>query len=181
MTMKLSARWLREGSRLAAGLVLAALCAIAAPASTDRPNILWITTEDIGPHLGAYGDPDASTPHLDRLAASAVRFTHARAPAGVCAPARSSLITGVHASSLGSQHMRCAATLPESVRLLPAHLRDIGYYCSNRFKEDYNFPTPEGAWDASGREADWSGRAEGQPFFSVINFMTTHESRLRCA
>jgi uncharacterized sulfatase len=161
----------------------ASLAIAAEPASSlkpaARPNILWLTTEDISPNLGSYGDPDAVTPALDRLAAEGTRYARAFSTAGVCAPSRSSLITGLYASSLGSQHMRCQTTLPAVIRPLPAILRAAGYYCSNNVKEDYNFVTPPGTWDESSREAHWRKRAPGQPFFSVFNFMTTHESRLR--
>ncbi len=148
-------------------------------AAADRPNILWLVAEDMGPSLGAYGDPDAVTPALDRLAAEGVRFTRAFAVAGVCAPSRSSLITGMYASSIGTQHMRCAATLPAEVRPFPALLRAAGYYCSNNFKQDYNFPAPADTWDESSRTAHWRNRPPGRPFFSVFNFMTTHEQHLR--
>ncbi len=147
--------------------------------AADRPNILWLTAEDMSPNVGAYGDPDARTPTLDRLAADGVRYERAFAVAGVCAPSRSSLIAGMYASSLGSQHMRCEATLPAAVQLLPALLRDAGYYCTNNFKQDYNFAAPEGAWDESSRTAHWRNRPAGRPFFSVFNFMTTHEQFLR--
>lgn len=148
--------------------------------AADRPNILWLTSEDIGPHLGAYGDPDARTPALDRLAARGVRYQQAFAVAGVCAPSRSSLITGLYASSLGTQHMRSEVKLPAaSVRLLPALLREAGYYCTNNSKQDYNFVAPAEAWDESSRNAHWRHRPEGKPFFSVFNFMATHEQYLR--
>lgn len=172
--MKILARLLSLGP-LVAGLGLGA--EPVQPAI--RPNILWITTEDISPNLGCYGDPDAATPTLDRLAAEGTRYTRAFSVAGVCAPSRSSLITGVFASSLGSQHMRCETTLPAALRPLPALLRAAGYYCSNNVKEDYNFVTPPGTWDESSNQAHWRKRGAGQPFFSVFNFMTTHESRLR--
>ena len=60
-----------------------------------RPNILWITSEDNGPHLGCYGDEYATTPNLDRLSARSLRFARAWSNAPVCAPARTTLITGV--------------------------------------------------------------------------------------
>jgi arylsulfatase A-like enzyme len=61
----------------------------------DRPNILWITCEDISPYLGCYGCKEAQTPHLDRLARQGIRYTHAYANAPVCAVARSTLLTGM--------------------------------------------------------------------------------------
>ncbi|MCF3650593.1 sulfatase-like hydrolase/transferase [Synoicihabitans lomoniglobus] len=145
----------------------------------ERPNILWLVAEDMSSNLGSYGDPDANTPSLDQLATQGVRFTRAFSAAGVCAPSRSSLATGMFASSLGSQHMRGSATLSDQTPTLPQLLRDAGYYCTNNFKEDYNFPAPAGMWDESSRKAHWRNRAPGQPFFSIFNFMTTHESRLR--
>ncbi len=160
--------------------VLASLATGTEPAKpVDRPNILWLTTEDMSPNLGSYGDPDAVTPTLDRLASRGTRYTRAFSAAGVCAPSRSSLITGVFASSLGSQHMRCQTTLPAAFQPLPALLRSVGYYCTNNFKEDYNFAAPPGTWNDSSRTAHWRKRSAGQPFFSVFNFLTTHESRLR--
>jgi len=88
---------------LAVMVVLAALpCVQAETGKPERPNILWITCEDISPNLGCYGDTQAITPNLDRLAARGVRYTQAFAPTGVCATARSSLITGMYASSIGS-------------------------------------------------------------------------------
>lgn len=148
--------------------------------AADRPNILWLTAEDMSPNLGAYGDPDARSPTIDRLASGGIRYERAFAVAGVCAPSRSSLITGMYASSLGTQHMRSEVSLPVSgVRLLPALLREAGYYCTNNFKEDYNFTAPEEAWDDSSRTAHWRNRPKNRPFFSVFNFMATHEQFLR--
>ena len=143
------------------------------------PNILWITCEDISRNLGCYGDSYAVTPHLDGLAARSVRYTHAFAPIGVCAPARSTLITGMYACSIGTHPMRCKGTLPAGVRCFPEYLKDIGYYCSNNVKTDYNFNHPKSAWDESSRRAHWRKRDKGQPFFSVFNLTTTHESRIR--
>lgn len=63
----------------------------AAGAAADRPNILWLTSEDNSPYLGCYGDSQAQTPHLDRLAAEGVRYRNAFANAPVCSSARTTL------------------------------------------------------------------------------------------
>src|SRR5688572_6025938 len=55
-------------------------------ATVSRPNILWISAEDISPDLGCYGDAYARTPNLDRLATQGMRFTNSFATAPVCAP-----------------------------------------------------------------------------------------------
>jgi uncharacterized sulfatase len=145
----------------------------------QRPNILWITCEDISPNLGCFGDDYAVTPHLDRLATEGVRYMRAFAPIGVCAPARSCLITGMYPPSLGTQHMRCQGTLPSFVRCFPEYLRKAGYYCTNNSKTDYNFKHPKSVWDESSRKAHWRNRDADQPFFAVFNFTTCHESQIR--
>ena len=143
------------------------------------PNILWITCEDISPHLGCYGDAAAVTPNLDRLAAEGVRYNGAFAAASVCSPARSCLITGIYPTSLGTQHLRSSLPLPKDVRCFSEYLRNAGYYCTNNVKEDYQFKTPPGSWDESSRQAHWRKRKPGQPFFSVFNITTTHQSQIR--
>ncbi|MEX0702685.1 MAG: sulfatase-like hydrolase/transferase [Planctomycetales bacterium] len=146
--------------------------------SPRRPNILWITCEDVGPHLGCYGDEAATTPHLDRLAEQGARYRRAFATAGVCAPSRSCLITGMYQCALGSQHMRSNAKLPEFVRCFPEYLRQAGYYCTNNVKTDYNFQHRRQTWDESSGRAHWKNRGGGQPFFAVFNLTGTHESQI---
>jgi uncharacterized sulfatase len=108
-----------------------------------RPNILWITSEDNGPHLGCYGDEYANTPHLDELASKGLIYRNAWSTAPVCASARTTIISGVYPPSTGSQHMRSMTQLPASMKMFPQYLREIGYYCSNNSKEDYNLVNPD--------------------------------------
>lgn len=171
---------------VAGAMSLAAGCQHAmrnAPASAppDRPNILWITAEDMNAHLGCYGDKAAKTPNLDAFASQAVKYTHAFATAPVCSPARSCLITGVYATSLGTHPLRCQVKLPAEIRPFPAWLREAGYFTSNNVKTDYNVADEKtfiaDAWDRCDELAHWRQRKDGQPFFSVINLMTTHQSR----
>jgi arylsulfatase A-like enzyme len=149
-----------------------------AAAGGPRPNILWITSEDNGPFLGCFGDAYARTPNLDRLAAQGTAFDHAYSAFPVCAPTRSTLITGVCANSAGTGHMRSMVPLSSRIRMLPELLRGAGYHCTNNVKEDYNTRTPDSVWDESSRKATYRSRAPGQPFFHVINFTTTHESSM---
>lgn len=170
-------------ARLALLLCLAApVASRAADAPQEpaaRPNILWISCEDISANLGCYGDPDASTPRLDQLATEGVRYARAFATIGVCAPARSTIITGMYPPSIGTQHMRCRGTLPEAARCFTEYLREAGYYCTNNVKTDYNFKPPRDTWDESSKTAHWRKRRPGQPFFAVFNFTTSHESQIR--
>lgn len=161
---------------LASLLLLISSAAIA----EDRPNILWISCEDISPNLGCYEDEYASTPNLDNLAKQGVRYTNAFTHAGVCAVLRSGVITGVYPISIGSQHMRSNIVPPPHIKCFPEYLREIGYYCTNRSKTDYQFQPPATTWDRQGGgHNDWRGREKGQPFFSVINLTICHESQIR--
>lgn len=147
----------------------------------QRPNILWISCEDISPNLGCFGDEYASTPNLDRLASQGVRFTQAFTPAGVCAVVRTGIITGMYPISFGGQHMRSVIKFPEEVKPFPVYLREAGYFCTNKAKTDYQSNVDMNAtWDRhGGAHSDWRERKPGQPFFSVINLTCSHESQIR--
>jgi arylsulfatase A-like enzyme len=147
--------------------------------AAELPNILWITCEDTSPNLGCYGDDYAATPNLDALSARGMRYTNANSNAPVCAPARTTIITGLYPPSTGAEHMRSLVRLPASFRLFPQFLRDAGYYCTNNNKEDYNVKKPEGVWDESSKKATWKNRRQDQPFFAVVNFTISHEAQIR--
>jgi N-sulfoglucosamine sulfohydrolase len=150
-----------------------------ARAGSERPNILWLVSEDNTTLLGCYGDRFARTPNLDRLAGQGVRFTNCFANAPVCAPARFTIHTGIHACSAGNEPMRSTYPLPAGLQFFTHHLRAAGYYCVNGSKTDYNTTgTPPGAWDGRKLSASLKGLARRQPFFRFINYMTTHESSL---
>jgi len=151
----------------------------ATAAEAARPNFLWITLEDISPNLGCYGDQYARTPSMDALAARGVRYSNAFATIGVCAPSRSTLITGVYAPSLGTHPMRCQSDLPEGVPCFPQYLREAGYYCTNNVKTDYNFKHPRETWDENSKDAHYKNRGKDQPFFAVFNLTSCHESQIR--
>lgn len=147
--------------------------------AAKRPNILWITCEDMGPHLGCFGDSYAVTPNLDALAKRSMRYRKVWSNAPVCAPARTTIITGVLPPSTGSHHMRSMVRLPGDVTLFSELLRRLGYYCTNNAKEDYNVVKGKGVWDVSSVKAHYKNRAPGQPFFAVFNILVTHESQIR--
>ena len=146
-----------------------------------RPNILWVTCEDMSPNLGCCGDAYAATPNLDAFARQAVRYTHCYATNPVCSPSRSCLVTGVYATTLGTMHLRSAFPVPDHVKGFPTYLRRAGYFTSNRVKTDYNTSTAgaiiKASWDRCSAKAHWRGRKPGQPFFCVFNHTVTHQSR----
>lgn len=152
-------------------------------------NILWITCEDISPNIGAYGDPVAKTPVLDQFASQGVTYTNVCSPSGVCSPSRAAIVTGVYPTSIGTHNMRTnwdtpdqlpnyEPVVPAEIKCFPEYLRAKGYFCTNNKKTDYQFKSPVTAWDENGGEAHYRHRAPGQPFFSVINIMDTHESKI---
>ena len=148
--------------------------------AADQPNILWLVSEDNGQQLGCYGDPYAVTPNLDALAKKSLRYRTCWSNAPVCAAARTTIISGMHATSLGGQHMRSSVGLPADMMLSPAILREAGYYCTNNSKTDYNFKSQAAGWHQSGRKAHYKNRPrQDMPFFSVFNVTISHESHLR--
>jgi len=155
------------------------LCTLMA-ATGQRPNILWLSSEDHGPHLGCYGDNYASTPNLDAFAKQSLLYQNAISTAPVCAPARTTIICGMYAPSLGAHHMRSQASKPEWLKFYPEFLREAGYYCTNNSKTDYNIDhNLKQIWDESSGKAHYQKRKKGQPFFAIFNQTCTHESRIR--
>jgi N-sulfoglucosamine sulfohydrolase len=148
--------------------------------AADRPNILWVVSEDNTAFtVGPYGDPLARTPNIDRLAKDGIVFDRAYSTSAVCAPTRSSLITGRYASSMGTQHMRSQRPFPDGVKFFPEFLRAAGYFTTNNAKTDYNTSSSwDTAWNENNKTAHWRHRAAGQPFFAIFNFEQSHESSL---
>ena len=147
-----------------------------------KPNILWITIEDTSPQfIGCYGNEDASTPVIDKLAEEGIRFTNAFSTGSVCSPSRTAIITGVKTYKTGTGNHRSKYPVPEFMKGFPYYLQQQGYYTSNNVKTDYNVRGEKEfineAWNESSEEAGWWDRQAGQPFFSVINFVESHQSR----
>ncbi|HEV7278771.1 MAG TPA: sulfatase-like hydrolase/transferase [Pirellulaceae bacterium] len=168
---------LRTFARFAA-LACLVFFAASSLAAADRPNILWLTSEDNGPHLGVYGDEYATTPNLDSLAARGSIYLACWSNAPVCAPARTTIISGMYPPSTGAEHMRSQVSLPEGFQTYPTLLREAGYYCTNNSKTDYNLELGR-IWDDSSGKAHWKNRPADSPFFAVFNVTTTHESQIR--
>ena len=167
--------------------------------SRTLPNIVWLVAEDQSPEwFPMYGDSTMSLPNLESLSNDGIIFNNAYAPVPVCAPARSSIITGMYPTTLGTHNMRTYAPwrgdggkpypnldipsyspiVPNGVKMFTQYLREKGYYTSNGPKEDYNFKKLSSAWDESSKNHHFRKRKEGQPFFSVFNFAVCHESQI---
>ena len=174
---------------------------------TKQPNIVWISFEDISPYFSFYGDSTASTPTIDKLASESVIYSQVYSAAGVCAPSRSAIITGMYPTYLGTNHMRTgkdimswgkrvykkeygvtdtkgvnipeySAVIQPEIKCFPEFMRAEGYYCTNNSKTDYQFAAPFTAWDENDNNAHWKHAPSDKPFFAVFNLNVTHESKL---
>ena len=165
------------------GFIYTAALASTLPAigkPNDRPNILWLTCEDNNVFwVGCYGNPYAETPNIDRLATEGFQYMHAYANAPVCAPSRSTWITGMLSISNGTFPMRSRYEIPhDRIKYYPDYLKANGYYVGNDKKTDYNIGGRKDSdcWDNPGK-VKWDELKKNQPFFQVINSLTSHESR----
>jgi arylsulfatase A-like enzyme len=158
---------------------LSSLPAISEKQSNDKPNFLWIITEDCGAsHFGCYGNENATTPNIDKLAAEGILYENACCSCPVCSPSRSTFMTGVYANSSGTQNMRSYNAFPDFIHFYPYYLEKAGYYCTNHSKLDYNSADKaawKSVWDESSRKATYRDRASGQSFHETITLMNTHE------
>jgi len=175
--------------RLISGITLFGACSVLSAA--ERPNILWIIAEDMGPELSCYGTPQVHTPAIDRLAARGMLLENAFTVTPVCSTSRSSFMTGMYAMSINAHHHRShrngSNPLPDGVRVLTDWLRPAGYFTANlrkltndaklaKFykgtgKTDWNFNYPQGKpFDGD----DFSQLKDHQPFYAQVNFSETH-------
>jgi len=175
---------------------LAGAAAAAQTNSSNRPNVLYVILEDIGPNLACYGEQQVKTPNLDRFAQQSMRFTHAYTTGPVCSASRSALMSGCYQNRIAANHHRTwdwhKRPLPPPTRHISEWFRDAGYFTCNlrgatppkrhgntgsagNGKIDLNFylngPQKQNFFDGS----DWNQRKSGQPFFAHITIMETHK------
>lgn len=98
-------------------------------AGQERQNVVMVIVDDLRPVLGAYGDKNAHTPHIDALAARGVTFRHAYANVPVCGASRASMLTGLR--PLKERFVDFRARADEDApgaKTLPQVLRESGYH-----------------------------------------------------
>lgn len=159
-----------------------------------RPNVLLITSEDHGPHLSCYGDPNVRTPHLDRLAGQGIRFTNAYVTYSVCSPSRASLLTGLYAHQNGQMGLATHKfAMFRSWPNIASLLRKAGYRTGIIGKLHVNpakaFPFDFKALGGSNfndrpmhkfaKLVNRFIRASDKPFFLMINYPDAHFPLLR--
>jgi N-sulfoglucosamine sulfohydrolase len=163
----------------------------AQPATTPRPNILFIVSEDNGPELGCYGTPEVRTPHLDRLAAEGVRFNRAYVTQAGCSQSRASIMTGLYPHQNGQIGLATwgfrmyRADTPN----IPRNLKGAGYrtgiigklHVSPESAFPFDFAAIPSANFARKNLPDYTKNAEtffnasAQPFFLSVNFPDAHQ------
>lgn len=179
---------------VAAALIALAGCSVPTQfEATDfgvRPNILLIVSEDNGPEIGAYGTPYVSTPHLDALAESGVRFQNAYVPQAGCSQSRAAFLTGLYPHQNGQIGLATwkfglyRRDTPNIVR----SLKEVGYRTGIIGKLHVNPPEafpfdfakiPSANFKREGMEryaalaSDFIGQGE-QPFFLSVNYPDAH-------
>ncbi len=149
-----------------------------AASETKLPNIVWIMAEDIGTDLASYGTPGVQTPNLDQMAANGLRLNRLYCTSPICSTNRTAMMTGMYQTSINGHHHRSHRVtpyaLPDGIMPITTYLAEQGYYlalgCGYQNKTDLNFDQSSIEWDGD----DWSGRAEGQPFYAHIQLRVTH-------
>jgi len=138
--------------RQALGALLSACPAILRSARGDRPNVLWLMTDEQRPDsLGCYGSPWAVSPNLDALAAEGILFESAYTPSPVCVPARSSLLTGNFPSTTGVFHNQ--QRLRAGTRMITWAFEAAGYQTGSFGKKHYFLPGERQAFQVEGGSA----------------------------
>ncbi len=159
-------------SSAAAGLAISAKAQ-----AQDKPNILWMITEDWCPDLSCYGTKGVYTPHLDKLASEGIRYETAFTTAPVCSASRSAMMTGFHQNYIRAHQHRTydKQPLPHGIKPIPNLFAEAGYFtCLMSSKIDCNF-TPASRKDLF-MGSDWKERRPGQPFFARVTFGGTHRA-----
>jgi iduronate 2-sulfatase len=137
----------------------------------SKPNVIFISIDDLRPALGAYDDPAAITPHLDQFAKEGMIFRQAFCQSAVCAPSRASLMTGLRPDSTRVWHLgdKFREINPSAVTM-PQHFADHGYHTINIGKIFHNYMPDSMSWNEPDLrpqrflKEEWLGR-DGETFY----------------
>jgi N-sulfoglucosamine sulfohydrolase len=184
---------LRRRDFLATPVAAAAPLRLHAQQSGKRPNILFITSDDLGLQVNCYGEKRIATPHMDKLAASGVRFTTAYVAQASCSPSRSAMFTGVYPHGNGQYGLANGGFSlhePMRTRTIPALLKEHGGYRTGIIGKLHVEPEDTFPWDMRARgidtrkvrtvapEAGKFIQSTGDaPFFLMVNFSDPHAFR----
>jgi arylsulfatase A-like enzyme len=156
-------------------LFLAGLSAAAQAQGRERPNVLFLSVDDMNDWVGCLGTrPDVRTPNIDALARRGVLFTNAHCAAPLCNPSRTALLTGLRPSTTGvynnEQYWRPA--LPNVVSL-PGYFKRNGYHAAGVGKifhhvAGFNDPREWDEFELQQFDDPWYRRAEWYPWVKKI-------------
>lgn len=140
----------------------------------NRPNILWIVSEDMSLDQGCYGNSLVKTPVIDKLACEGMRFINMFTTAAVCSPSRTALATGMYQTSIGAMHMRYSEELmpelPNGVKTIEHILKENGYQTLGIGKDDYLFRVKDKSFEYDNLDS----LNKDKPFFAKVNSSFTH-------
>ena len=147
------------------------LLSCSSPQKIDKPNILFVSIDDLRPTLGAYGDAVVVSPNLDRFAKEGMTFRQTFCQAAVCAPSRASLMTGIRPDSTRVWHLgdKFREINPETVTM-PQYFSKFGYHTVNIGKIFHNYMPDSISWDEPDLrpsqfvKPEWVGR-DGETFY----------------
>lgn len=116
--------------------------------SKKKPNILFLSIDDLRPDIGAYGNEEIRTPNLDAFAATSTLMENTYCQAAVCAPSRASLMTGLRPDSNHVWHLgdKFREINPDIVTM-PQYFHKVGYYTVNIGKIFHNYMPDSVSWD----------------------------------
>jgi choline-sulfatase len=124
-------------------IVLAFVGALTSAHAAERPNVLFIISDDLNNFLGCYGNERAKTPNIDELATRGVRFNRAYCQYPLCGPSRNSMLTGLYPNSTGilNNGQIFRQTIPSQISL-PQAFRKAGYFVA-RLGKLYHYGVPK--------------------------------------
>lgn len=153
-----------------------------------RPNVIYISFEDMWPTLGCYGDTIIKSPNIDKFSKEAVLFEDVHCQVALCTPSRTSILTGIRPSTSGMVKIddNWRQFLPNATSL-PRHFRNNGYYTAIAGKiHDYRCGGMDSAYtrtydiyglkdNSLALEALENAASQDKPFFLAIGYSSAHD------
>ena len=158
------------------GLIMGSCSQKKAP---DRPHIVFLVYDDCTRMLNAYGDPNAQTPTIDKLAREGTTYENAFCVSPVYSSGHSAIISGLYPNTIGTQNMHSNFVWPRFAHMYTEYLRDAGYYCVKNFqREVFSKYQERQGWDDVNLNSKWDNIKKGQPCFQLFRYVNTYTKLL---